>query len=426
LKSGGVCSSPKSENVASNGKGQETQPEGESQDGGLNESYSIWGDNHMLDNNNRVKINTKDQTLKKKFEHIINSTGGFEIQPDEDKQPADLLIFELGTDTDYDFHFLESLLQTGAVSDVFLTSEKSDQALLLHSIRIGAKEFFPQPIKDDDVKQALKKFREEAASGKRIKFGRLINIMGSKGGVGTTTIAVNLAVSLAEIAANKSVALVDMNMATGDISFFLDIESGCHWGEISKKSTRLDPTFIMNVLCKHSSGIYLFSSPATPGHATVSLGAVERLLNIMRRMFDFVVVDSGQLILDPISQKGLQISDTVLLVTILMPPWIANAKKILKIYEFWGYPSKGRVKIVVNRYLENSQVTLRGAEESLDQSILWSFPNDFQTTLAAINQGKPLTTIAPKAQITQSFRKFASIFAGIDQKSAKKNSSFVT
>ena len=111
----------------------------------------------MIDKKKRVKINTKDQTLKKKFEYIISSTDGFEIQPDEDKQAADLLIFELGTDTDYDFHVLQSLLQSGAVNDVFLTSEKSDQALLLRSIRIGAKEFFPQPIKDDEVKQALTK-----------------------------------------------------------------------------------------------------------------------------------------------------------------------------------------------------------------------------------------------------------------------------
>jgi Flp pilus assembly protein, ATPase CpaE len=130
--------------------------------------------------------------------------------------------------------------------------------------------------------------------------------MGSKGGVGTTTIAVNLATSLAEITANKSVALVDMNMATGDISLFLDIKSSSHWGEISINVTRLDPTFIMNVLRKHSSGIYLFSSPATPGQAHVSPETVERLLNIMRRMFDFVVVDSGQL-LYPTSQKVFKI-----------------------------------------------------------------------------------------------------------------------
>ena len=376
----------------------------------------------MLDNKKRVKVNTKDQTLKKKFEYIVSSTDGFKIQPDEDKQPADLLIFELGTDTDHDFHVLESLLQAGAVDDIFLTSEKSDQALLLQSMRIGAKEFFVQPIKEDEVKQALKKFREGAESGKRIKLGRLINIMGSKGGVGTTTIAVNLAVSLAEITANKSVALVDMNMATGEIPLFLDIKPGYHWGEISKNITRLDSTFIMNVLSKHSSGIFLFSSPGTPGHETVSPEAVERLLNIMRRMFDFVVVDSGQL-LDSISRKILQISDTVLLAAILTLPCIANTKKILKIYDFWGYPPKGKVKIVLNRYLKNSQLTLRDAEESLEHSILWSFPNDFQTTLAAINQGKPLTAIAPRAEITESFKKFADTFAGRDQKPAKGDTS---
>ncbi|WAC06794.1 MAG: AAA family ATPase [Thermodesulfobacteriota bacterium] len=378
----------------------------------------------MLDNKKRVKIDTKDQMLKKKFEYIISSTGGFEILSEDDKQPADLLIFEVGTDTDHDFHVIQSLLQSEAVTDIFLTSKKSDQDLLLQSIRIGAKEFFPQPIKDDEVKKALKKFREGPQSSKRIKLGQLINIMGSKGGVGTTTIAVNLAVSLAEIAASKSVALVDMNMATGETPLFLDLRPGYHWGAISKNITRLDPTFIMNVLSKHSSGIYLFSSPGTPGHENVSPEAVERLLNIMRRMFDFVVIDSGQL-LDLISQKIHQISDTVLLITILTLPCIANTKKIFKIYDFWGYPRKGKVKIVVNRYLKNSQVTLKDAEESFDHSIFWNLPNDFSTTFAAINQGKVLSAIEPKAEITKKFRRLAATFASKDQKPANKNSSFV-
>jgi pilus assembly protein CpaE len=166
----------------------------------------------------------------------------------------------------------------------------------------------------------------------------------------------------------------------------------------------------------------LFSSPGTPGHEAVSPEAVERLLNIMRRMFDFVVVDCGQR-LDKNSQKIHQISDTVLLTAILTVPCIANAKKIFKIYDFWGYPSKGKVKVVVNRYVKNSQLTLRDAEETFGQSILWSFPNDFQTTLAAINQGKPLTVIAPKEEITQSFKKFAATFIDRDQRTTKEERS---
>jgi pilus assembly protein CpaE len=377
----------------------------------------------MLDDKKRVKINTKDQTVKKKFESIIRSTDGFEVQPDEDKQPFDLLIFELGTDPDYDFHVLESLLQSREVKGVFLTAQKSDQALLLKSIRIGAKEFFPQPIQDDEVKQALKKFRDGAESALRLKANKVINVMGSKGGVGTTTIAVNLATSLAEVSADKSVALVDMNMATGETPLFLDIRPRYHWGEISQNINRLDPTFIMSILSKHSSGIYLFSSPGTPGHEDVSPEAVERLINIMRRMFDFVVIDGGQL-LDSVSQKTLQLSDSVLLVTILTLTCLTNAQKIFKIYDYWGYPMKGKVKIVVNRYQKNPQLTLRDAEESLRQSVFWNFPNDFPNTLAAINQGKVLSVIAPKAEITKSFRKLAATIVGKDQKTAEKDTRF--
>jgi len=270
----------------------------------------------------------------------------------------------------------------------------------------------------------LKRFREGAESGKRIKLGRIINVMGSKGGVGTTTIAVNLATSLAEITAGKSVALVDMNIATGETPLFLDLHPGYHWGEISKNITRLDPTFIMNILSRHSSGIYLFASAGAPSNESISPEAVERLLNIMRRMFDFVVVDGGQLI-DHISQKVLQISDTVLLIAILTLPCIANTKKIFKIYDYWGYPAKGKVKILVNRYLNNSQLTLKDAEATLERIVFWNLPNDFSTTLEAINRGKNLSAIAPRAEITKSFRKLALTFAGREQKPAKESTAFL-
>ena len=80
---------------------------------------------------------------------------------------------------------------------------------------------------------------------------------------------------------------------------------------------------------------------------------------------------------------------------------------------------------MVNRYLKNSQLTLRDAEESLGHSVFWHFPNDFSNTLAAINQGKVLSVIAPKAEITKSFRKLAATFIDRDQKAPEKESGFV-
>ncbi|MCX8011923.1 MAG: P-loop NTPase, partial [Desulfobacterota bacterium] len=247
----------------------------------------------MVDKKKLVKIITKNQILKKKFEAIIGLTEGFEVQPEGEDQPADLLIFELGSDPDYDFEVVQSLLQSGVAQEVFLTAEKSDPDLLLKAIRVGAREFISQPIKDEEVKDALKKFRQGIGSFKRMRLSRVINVVGSKGGVGTTTVAVNIATSLAEIGEVDSVALVDMNLATPEIPLFLNLRPGYHWGKIAQNITRLDSTFMMSILNKHNSGVYAFASSRISDQETVSPEVIERVINILRRMFSFVVIDSG-------------------------------------------------------------------------------------------------------------------------------------
>lgn len=379
----------------------------------------------MVDEKKRIKIITKNQILKKKFEAIINSVEGFEVQPEGEEQAADLLIFELGSDPDYDFEIVQSMLQSGAAEEVFLTAEKSNPDLLIKAMRVGAREFFAQPIKDEEVKEALRRLRQEGSLIKRIKLSRVINVVGSKGGVGTTTVAVNLATSLVEITGPDSVVLVDMNLATPETPLFLNLKPGYHWGKIAQNITRLDPTFMMSVLNKHSSGVYSFSSSRFSDQETVSPEVVERVINILRRMFNFIVIDSGGVI-ESTYRRILQLSDIILLVINLTLPCATNAKKILEMFEYWGYPPREKIYLVVNRYLKNSQIPLSDLEESLNHKVFWTIPNDYPNSLAAINKGEPLITLAPKAQLTESFRKLAVMLAGKEQKSVRQKSSFFT
>ncbi len=102
-------------------------------------------------------------------------------------------------------------------------------------------------------------------------------MLGSKGGVGTTTVSVNLAVALSN-SKRHSVALLDMNTVFGEIPLFLEIQPKFHWGEITKNIDRLDDTFLMNVLSKHSSGVHILPSPAyLNGHQSPTPEIMERL-----------------------------------------------------------------------------------------------------------------------------------------------------
>ena len=198
-----------------------------------------------------VKLELKDTKLKSQFENILRKIGGFNIQGPTSTVRADLLIFELGDQTEKEFLYVQDLVNSGDVGEVFFVSNNSDPMVLRRAIRIGAREFFNVPVENQEIKHALEGFKgrlEKAEKGETFKDGKIINVIGSKGGVGTTTVAVNLAVSMAEKKDIESVALIDMNLLFGEIPLFLDIDPKYNWSEITKNISRLDSTFLKNIL----------------------------------------------------------------------------------------------------------------------------------------------------------------------------------
>jgi pilus assembly protein CpaE len=368
------------------------------------------GDNNTI----RVKIEVKQAGLRRKLDEIIRSTGRMQVQRAQDTRRTDLLLFELGDDTANEFHYIESLLNSEVIAEVFLISENSVPDVLLQAIRTGAKEFFPQPLNEEELRQALEKFKDRRDKPGRKDpdgIGRIITVIGSKGGVGTTTVAVNLAVNLAgKKSATPSVALIDMNMLFGEIPLFLELKPGFHWGEITKNIVRLDSTFLMNILTKHPSGVYVLPSPRhLNNREPIIPELVGRLIGFMQRIFDFVIIDGGQS-LDESSLKILEMSDIVLLITLLSLPCLSNTNRLLESFGDLGYLPKERVRIVANRYLKNSDISLRDAEESIGKKVFWTIPNDYKTTMSAINNGKPLSQIASKSPVARNMERLADSF----------------
>jgi pilus assembly protein CpaE len=382
----------------------------------------------MSDNIICTKIAARNSDLRKKFEEIVASTEGYQVQSSDNKQRPDLLIFEMGTDTEKEFRVIESLLNSNSVGEVFLTSENTEQSVLRNAMRIGAKECFSQPLEKQEIRRALERFktrRKKSGHQENVKSGQIIDVIGSKGGVGATTIAVNLAVSIAETKKAQSVALVDMNMLFGDIPIFLALKPNYHWGEITKDIARLDATFLMNILSKHSSGVHVLPSPShLNGNQAVTPETIEHLLSLMQGMFDFVVIDGGQS-LNKTSLRILEMSDDVLLVSLLSLPYLANTNKLLTSFANFQHLPKERIKIVINRYLKESQVSLKDAEDAINRKVFWTIPNDYKTTMSAINQGKALPQFAAKSAVTRNLKELAAALALKEQKGKKRRWNFL-
>ena len=371
-----------------------------------------------------VKFIIENLEIWNHLNSIVSSLQGFRILNSSDPKPCDLLFIETGKDPDQDLKKIDSAKTSGSIKEIFLTSSRFESDFMIQALRLGVKEFFIQPIKKEEVAAALQKFRESQKiivleSGTIIKKGKIINVIGSKGGIGTTTVAVNLAISLAESKNPPMVALMDMNLLFGEIPIFLNLNSPFNWGEVAKNISRADATYLMSILTKHSSGIYVLPSPTgIDGINVVNADIIKQILDLMTQVFDFILIDGGQS-LDETSLKILEMSDYVFVVSILSLPCLANVKKLLWTFGRLGFPRPEKIKILMNRYHKNSLISLKEAEESLKQKIYSLITNDYQTTMSAINQGKTLSAIDRGAEITKNFKELARKMMEIDRIPAK-------
>ena len=375
----------------------------------------------MSENMVSVRLELKNETTRKELEEALTSVNGCVFQASQkDSEPCDLLILETGTDLQKDFQFIESLQASGRAKEIFLTSAHLEPDLLLQALRAGIKEFFSQPIKREEVRKGLLKYKERKEGlrqdGEEKKRGKIINIVGSKGGVGTTTIAVNVATSLCRSNGSPSVALIDMNLFFGGIPVFLNLESSFNWGEMVRNISRVDATYLMSALSKHHSGVHVLPSPTTlddVNGATPEI--VERVLGVMQNVFDFILIDGGQR-LDEVSLKILEMADTVFLVAALDLPCLTNAKRLLWTFQKLGFPPREAVQIIINRYQKKTAITLKEAEQAVGEKIHWLMPNDSPVTMSAINQGKPISEVASASELSRSLRDLADSFFPEDEK----------
>jgi pilus assembly protein CpaE len=372
-----------------------------------------------MDNTLAVGLHVRSRRVRVDFEETLSSFRELSLQEFTPNTPYNLLILEIGEDQEGGFDLVRSLRVSGLVQDIFLTSARMDPEFLIRALRTGTQEFIPQPIKKEEVIAAVKKFLEkkqlkEVIAPKMDRHGKIINLMGSKGGVGTTTIAVNLAAHLVKSSPNPaSVALVDMNCILGEIPIFLNIKPKFSWGEIARNISRLDAHYLMSTFSKHPSGIYVLPAPiGLEGMGVSTPELIENILRLMMPIFDFIVIDGGQS-LDEVSLKILEMTDVLCMIAILSLPCLTNVKRLLRTFETLGYPPDEKIRIVINRFEKKSLISLKDAEAALNRNIFGLIENDYPNTMSAINQGKTLDMIAPGADVTKNIKILASGFTGL-------------
>jgi|SRR5262245_2008359 len=291
-----------------------------------------------------------------------------------------------------------------------------DHQALLQSLQKGAKYFLTHPVGLEDMLAALRRaLGEHGATGgdtsqgtmtRQIGASSMIAVLGSRGGVGTTTLAVNLAATLAADPTHTA-ALIDLDLALGDADIALEVSGfeNISIADLARNIERLDMNFLKRAMAKHeATGLAILRHPLEIAEGgAIHEHHVERILNLLKISYTHLVLDLSKSLL-PTDLMALRMADMILLVAQLE---LSSLRNVVRLLHCLGSEDTlaDKVRVVINRQGADSVeegISLKKAEEVIGKPIFWQVPNDTKPVIGARIAGHPLVKYAPKSRAQQS------------------------
>ena len=334
------------------------------------------------------------------------------------KHVPEMVIVGLGSTPEPAIESISSMAKDFPFLYLVALSDRTDSDLILRTIRAGAHDYLCKPVKEIDLRAAAEKASKLKATRKESvgRGGKILSVFSNKGGNGTTTIAANLADALVRLT-GKKVAVVDLVLSHGDVTMFFNVNSSYSILDLAKNAEKADYDFLHTLLVKHASGVYVLADPPTiEDGEQISAAQVRDALSALRSMFDYIIIDTPHQF-DERTLTALEMSDIVLLVSLLNLPSLKNTQKCLELFGRIGLRDE-RVRLLLSRYLPNDEIPKESIEGIMNTPVFFSVPNDYPTVISSINRGKLLSEIAPDKEVTKSFDRMAELLEGPAPKKA--------
>ena len=337
----------------------------------------------------------------------VARTGKEAIQLSQDLNP-DVVLMDINMPDMDGISATEAIRARQPAVQVVILSVQGDQNYMRRAMLAGARDFLTKPPMGDELISAIRRAGSMAQSeraknvqvqvapvvgntgpiiGYRGTKGKIVTIYSPKGGTGRTTLAVNLALTLHND--DTRVALVDGNLQFGDVAVFMNEQGKNTIVDLAPRAEELDPEIVEEVMLKHAaSGLHILAAPSRPEYAEkVSSGQFARVLEYLRQMYAYVIVDTAALLTD-VTLAAIDVSDLVVLVTTQDIPSIKNCRLFLDLSQTLGI-DRERILFVMNRFDKRINITPDRVTENLKQQIVSVIPLDEQTVTKAVNRGVP-------------------------------------
>lgn len=310
----------------------------------------------------------------------------------------------------------ELLAQRAPDCSVIIMSVQGEQAYLRRAMMAGAREYIVKPFTGDELSNVIARVYEmdqqkkdvlgyqiKSNSNPKTHNSEIISFFSTKGGVGNTTLATNLAVQLAS-SGKLRVLLIDLNLQFGDVAVFLNLVPKRTIADLTQSGV-IKYSEIQSYLLTHSSGLQVLAAPTRPEYAElVTAEHVEQILKEVKDKFDFIICDNISRF-DDVSLVSFDVSTQICLVLAMDVPTLKNAKLSLEVIEGLHHTSK--VKVVLNRASKEMGMTPQDVEKSLNVKIDYEITSDGRALVAALNQGIPFVTSHPQSKATEGIKNMA-------------------
>src|SRR5262245_13546337 len=331
-----------------------------------------------------------------------------------------LALVELGKEPRQNLKLLRDLQQNFPGISILVAGELLDSELLIEALRLGVKEVLSKPLTTEMVQQAFARVQLRVGQPTEVKEpATIFSFFSCKGGSGSTTIATNFAVSFSKLS-KKKILVLDLDIELGDIAGFFGLKSPRFLVQ-EESASLLDPGTIFRSITTHSrTGIDVLSlSDGLPEKSRALAAEIRPLLGMLQAEYDYIIIDSSSS-LNELVVSVLDASHIVFLISKCTLPEMRNTQRVLHVFDRLGYAA-GRVRLVLNRYQKDRDVSLKEVEKAVGFPVFCSIPNDYKSLIRSIQSGDPLALQTGSIPLAKSFYDMSAQVLGISIESHGKS-----
>ncbi|MCC7154465.1 MAG: AAA family ATPase [Bryobacterales bacterium] len=339
----------------------------------------------------------------------VSSNLYIRVLQDLERHPDAAIFVDLAGDPEASLKALEKVKQAAPDLYVIAANYAVDVESVVHAVRAGANDFLSLPLRRTEFRDAITRLEKtpRRASTGASRLARIYTFLGAKGGVGTTTMAVNFAASLAQ--QKQQTVLLDIDWNANDVAMHLGAAPQYTLSEVAENLSRMDQSLFEGFVARDPLGFFFVGPPDNFDHRGYFTEPMFREFStFLVEKYDSVVIDAGRDVSSEITLTALHSSSAVFLVTTQDYPAIRNSQRYLSFLFRLGF-TQDQVRILVNFHQKKTGASLASIEQiqtTLNQPVFYGIPSS-PAVLASVNKGRPFVGGGePAGDLERSFRAF--------------------